>query len=392
MIPEELQKLLDENKWKDAIIFLENIKEPLNDELLEKLGWCFSRDERYNESISIYNKLIEKEPQKALWHYSRGYQFYMQEQWQQAADNFYVALEAYPNYFKVKYRLAYSLLKLSGDYMQWSKDTFWKAIQQLKECHTIYSKFTDKKKQENNSLYADICALHGKTISSSTQHIDEAVSWLQKSLELKSDDDVKYQLAKAYFTKKDYETALVTLPQKSTKYYITELKVDILANSGKLDEAISILLNHIKYRPKDYNYRRVSEIYLQLKQFDNAEKYALIAISKNRDNHKNYYVCGQVYNVKEQNKTAVDYLIKADEVKQKKFNSSFSEALQLKDYILEQSKGSLIDKMPVNVSKQKQKTTKVKLLNMIAIKALVLYKVMILIAVYSFILRNAKII
>ena len=102
MLQKELEELLVNNKWDEAILYIETIDRRLNDEELSTLAWCYSRSEKYDKAIELYDEMISREPQKAKWYYAKGYQFYMQQIWQTAIDNFTLALSIYENYFIVK--------------------------------------------------------------------------------------------------------------------------------------------------------------------------------------------------------------------------------------------------------------------------------------------------
>lgn len=77
----DIDSSLQNNEWDKAISLIQAEKDIFtNKELLQKLGWAYSRIENYNEAIACFDKLIEIEPQMAKWHYMKGYQFYMQKQ------------------------------------------------------------------------------------------------------------------------------------------------------------------------------------------------------------------------------------------------------------------------------------------------------------------------
>lgn len=347
MIPERLQKLLDECKWDEALTFFKEYDTSFTDELTEKLAWCYSRTEKYNEAIRIYDSLLQKEPDNARWHYSRGYQFYAQKNYATSVKNFEKALEIYPNYFIVKYRLAYAYLQIAGIERQWTKDIFWKAIKQLNDSHKIYENYSQEEKEKNNSTYADICSLHGKTIISSQNYLDMGIEYLKTSLKLKNNNDVKYQLAKAYYLKKEYELALKELPQEGKlPYYVSELKSQIFADSGKIEEAIKILLNLLRIRKKDYIYQRLANYYLVLSCFEKAEEFALLAVQADKRNYKNYLVCGHVFKAEQQFKTAFSYFEQAREKKQISYNVDCTEALQNIDDLMKKTAGAPTDLIP----------------------------------------------
>lgn len=99
MLPNELEVLLNENKWEEAIEYISHLDTPLDDELLSQLAWCNSRAGRYDLAIELYDEMIQRQPQKAKWYYSKGYQFYMQKKWQDAAALFEKALNLFEGFF-----------------------------------------------------------------------------------------------------------------------------------------------------------------------------------------------------------------------------------------------------------------------------------------------------
>ena len=267
-----IQTLLENNQWTDAIRVIENSPEPLTDEQLETLAWCYSRSGQYEKAIRRYDELLQKNPNIAKWHYGKGYQYYMQQCWTKAVDCFSDALSIYPDYFVVKYRIAYAYVQLSGNTKQWSKDTFWKAIHHLEDCHKIYSSFSSEDKKSQAATYAKVCTLHGKMIMASDHYIDKAIDLLRRARELNSDNDINYQLAKALYLKKLHTEALEILPETDKPYYIAELRSQILSDTGKHDESNRILLRLTRFRTKDYLFRRIAENYLAMEKLDEAEE------------------------------------------------------------------------------------------------------------------------
>ena len=298
MLVKEIEDFLNNNQWKEAIQFIKSIPRTLSDEETAVLAWCYSRNAEYENAIKMYDDMIQRQPQKAKWYYGKGYQFYMQKDWVNAIKNFTLALSLFENYLVVKYRIAYAYLQLSGNKMQWSKDTFWKAIRHLEDCHKIFSSYAPEEQKKRVSTYADICALHGKTIMTSDQYLDKSIELLKKANDLKADDDFKYQLAKAIYLKKQYNDALTALPKNDKLYYVSELHSQILSDSGKYQDSNAILLELIKYRKKDYLFRRIAENYLRMHMIDKAESYSHKAVSMNKRNYKNYLILGIVFKEK----------------------------------------------------------------------------------------------
>lgn len=318
----EIDSLLQSNEWNKAISLIQTKNDvSTNKELLQRLGWAYSRIENYNKAITCFEKLIEIEPQMAKWHYMKGYQFYMQNEWNESIIEFLKALELYPKYLIVKYRLAYAYLQITGTYLQYTKDTFWKALGQLKECHKIYKDYSIEMQEKEKHIYFDICFLHGKIIQEMNNKQEEAVELLNTALSLKQDEDCQYQLAKTYFIMKKYDKALEELPHNN-KYYVKELEANIYAELGKFKESNSILLKLIKYRKKDYIFCKLAENYLQNDIIDEAIGFAKQAINYGKSNYKNYLVLGYLYYKKQQYKSSIDVLSKASKLKMQKFQLS----------------------------------------------------------------------
>lgn len=334
MYPQKLQLLLSDNDWVGVENYIKTLQEPLSQEIKECLAWSYSRQEKYSEAILIYNELLSIQPNNAKWLYSKGYQYYAQKDYQKAVIYFEEALSVYPNYMKVKYRISYAYIQMAGNDRQWTKDVFWKAINHLKSAHDIYKNFTIEEQEKNRSIYADICALHGKTLVGSSKYIELAIKYLEHSLSLKEDADVRYQLAKAYYYKKNYTKALELLPSHGkVAYYVLELKSQIYADNGQIDKSNEVLFTLLKFRRKDYLYQRLAYNFLSLNKLDEALKYAQLALNNGKRNFKNLFLYGQICYEKTMYREAYDYLQKARIQKQKDYNLDLPEAIELIDKI-----------------------------------------------------------
>jgi len=335
----ELETMLKEKRWEDGIALLEPCQESLDIEPLEKLCWCYSRAERYADAIKVSEELIARQPSTAKFHYFKGYQFYAQKNWVAATEAFLKAIELYPDYLIVKYRLAYAYLEIAGKFKQFTRAEFWKAVDQLDGCHAIYEKYDKEHAEKHKRTYADICCLHGKAIMPSPQHLNRAIELLTKATTLKTDVNYQYQLSQAFFVKGDYAAAMDSLPSSSIDipFYVHELKAQILAEQGQTDDAISVLLRLVKTRRKDYLYQRIATYYLRQNNTTQAERYALLAVQTNNRNYKNYFVCGEVYRSKKQFKTTISFLQQAREKRQIQFGQDCPEAAKMIDLIMEET-------------------------------------------------------
>ena len=344
MIPQELQKLMNDNEWDASISFIKKQSEPLTDELLESLAWCLSCAKKYEEAKKAYSELVIRKPTQAKYHSAMGYQFYATNEYKAALEHFERALELHPTYFKTKYRAAYSFLQLAGEFMQFTKNEFWKAIKHFEDCHSIYGDYDEETAKRERSTYAKVCFAHGKALIPSTRHIEKSISMLIKATELKPDErDYKYNLAQAFFSKGSYKEALELLNQMAIagrpEYYEHELKAQILSTTNEFEKAIQVLLSLTKWRKKDYLFQRLAENYLALGNLEKADEFALQAINLGRVNYKNYFVRGKVLRAKKQYKTAISLFEQAREKRQSKYKQDCPEAIREIDAIMEETNG-----------------------------------------------------
>lgn len=327
MLPKELNALLNNNKWEDAIAFLSNPNTKLSDDELSALAWSYSRIGKYDKAIQLYSQLIQHQPNIAKWYYAKGYQFYMQKKWQEAIKNFNEALNLFDKYFVVKYRIAYAYIQISGNTMQWSKDSFWKAINHLEDCHRIYKTYSEEERERHSATYGNICALHGKTIMSCEKYLNKSILLLERAVKIKNDNDFKYQLAKAYYNNRQYSRALEVLSKLKNSYYVLELKSQIFSAMENYRKSNDVLFELIKFRKKDYLYRRISENFFGLKEFDTAEKFAKRAIDMDKNNYKNFMAYGLALKEEQMYKSAIVAFEKTRQLKQTKYHLDCVEAI-----------------------------------------------------------------
>lgn len=329
----EARKLKDSLQWNDAAkLYCEIAKYNDSPIILQETAWCLSRNEQYEKAIEYLSILCEKEPNMAKWYYMKGYQYYCLKQWNSAVEWFEKALSKKKDYFVVKYRLAYAYLQITGNHKQWTKAEFWRSLGHLRECHDIWNSYNNDKRNKEKNTYFDVNFLLGKTLLKLPEFIDESIGCLKRALEIKEDDDCSYNLAKAYFNKKEYISAKNCLP-KNNKYYVVEYKAFILAKLGKHEEAIELIKNLLLKRKKDYLYRILAEMYILSSDLYMAYKMAIKAISLNKKNHKSYCTLSKIYYRFGLLNTALENLEVAIRLKQENFNVEYLECIKLKSEI-----------------------------------------------------------
>ncbi|MDD4089633.1 MAG: tetratricopeptide repeat protein [Tissierellia bacterium] len=291
MNKEELIKKAKEyelnNEWQLALDIYDKLYNdyPKEEYFLEKKAWCYSRLLKYDDAIKHFIMLTEKEPNTAKWCYCVGYQYYMKENWRDANKWFEKALLIYHDYLIVLYRYAYSLRQLCGSKMVLKKDEFWTALKLLVGCDFIWRGYSAEQKKKYEKTYASICFLHAKLLIE-RNNIDNAIKYLEKALLIKPEsEEYKYQLSKNYLTLGNIEKAKEVFPRNLKKYYVNELEIDILIAEKKHLEAIEKYKDLLKYRKKDYIYRKLGMQYYEINNLNDAILCILHAEKINNNNH-----------------------------------------------------------------------------------------------------------
>lgn len=323
------------NDWQSALDMYEALLNHSPDEILftEKVAWCASRLSKYKHAINYYTLLTEKEPQSAKWCYCVGYQYYMQKDWNSANKWFEKALILYPEYLVVKYRYAYSLRQLCGSMKILKREEFWKALNLLSECDTIWNSYTTKQKKQNEITYAAICFQHAKLLID-RNHIEEAINYLEKAISIKqNDEEYRYQLSKSYLTIGNIEKAKEVFPINSEKYYVKELKVDILIAEKKHFEAIEEYNILLKYRKRDYLYRELGMQYYEVNNLQDAISCMLQAEKINSKNHLTQFAKAKVLFKAGFLVSALNAAEIAASIKKEKYLSEYTEAIEFSKLI-----------------------------------------------------------
>lgn len=328
------QELENNNLWDEAAQQYCKVLENNNSiNIREKVAWCFSRARKYALAIEHLEVLIQKESQTAQWPYMMGYQFYCQNNWTKAVEWFEKALSITPDYFIVKYRLAYAYSQLAGKYKNLTKSEYWKALACLEDCHKLWMNFSDDKRQKEEHTYFDVNFLHGKIMMDLPDRRTEALPLFHKALEIiPNDENSKYNLAKTYYLLGEYKQAKQSIPT-SSKYHIIVLNAYIDAKLENYYSAINQTKCLLQKQEKDYLYRFLAEVYLLIGNLDNAYSMSEKAITLGRNNHKNYYVAARVYYKFGLLLKAVSTLDEAIQLKEKKYNSEYIECKNLRDEI-----------------------------------------------------------
>ncbi|MBU5256807.1 tetratricopeptide repeat protein [Tissierella praeacuta] len=322
----------EKNKmWEDALkeyqlLYEENHK---NIHALDKIGWCQSRMGKYKESIKTFKEIIVLEPNKAKWYYTVGYQYYCLKNWNTAMFYFEEAIKRYPDYLIVYYRMGYATSQnLNIEYKE-ALSQLRKSLSYLNKYESIYIKLDEDGQNRNKSHYVKVLFLKGKILIMFNE-IQSAIKILSKAHKLdKSNRDVVYNLSKAYYLSNELDKSSELFKILPNKYYSEELKAKVFIKQKRYSEALSILSKVLNIRQRDYIYRDIAEIYLELDDLDNAYQNAKKAVNLDKGNHKNSFVLGFVYYRYGLLFLCKKMLLDSIEIKDKKYNSKYEEAQKL---------------------------------------------------------------
>lgn len=306
---------------------LENDKKSLS--ILTSLSWCLSRAEEYDKAIITLQTLCDLEPRLAKWPYMVGYQYYCKFDWVNAVIWFDRSLILYPDYFIVKYRIAYALIQMAGIYQKLTKAEYWKALGHLKDCHRIWMEYSDEKKRREKHTYFDINFLHGKCLMDLPNYRNEAIARFMTAIELEPDNVyAKYNLSKTFYLQNDYISAKSQLPN-SKEYYVLELAAHIEGKLGNYDDAIIITKNLLEKKKKDYLYAFLAEINRLKGNLPEAYTDIQFAIRLKPDNHKSYFILGKIFLDAGLFRSAETALTNAIKIKNDVFDSQYIECQEL---------------------------------------------------------------
>lgn len=329
------KELEEKKQWDDAIIiYKEILQEEKTVENIERLGWCYSREQNYKNALKCFNYLEQNEPKMAKWKYMIGYQYYCMKEWTNAINYFEKALKIKHDYLIVKYRVSYAYYQLAGNYKELTKAEYWKALGHLDECDEIWKNYNEIEKRKMKSTYYEICFLHGKMLQRIPNQRKKAIKYFKNALQIKKDETCKYNLSKTYYLEKEYELAKENLPN-SRQYYVLELEAYIETRLENYDKAIELMQQLMKRnKKKDYFNNNLAFIYLIKGDNEKALKYANNALRINSKNHKVHYTLAIIYYKYGLLDSALNELELAIDFMKKIYHADYREAILLKERII----------------------------------------------------------
>jgi tetratricopeptide (TPR) repeat protein len=342
----KIEALEKEDKWADALREYNTLKitYPNNVQIKSKIGWCNSRLGNYKDAVNDFKELTIMEPNSAKWNYMMGYQYYCLKEWNNAIDWFWKALDLYPGYFIVRYRLGYALTQICGKMLKLKNKNFLEAFKQFEECEKIWGKMNEKERKLERSNYGSVLFQKSK-IYIERKDWKNAEKYLRLALQVKEEKDYKYELAKVLYFIEEYEEAIVLISSIRNDHYVEYLKGLIYLKTKEYSNALTILQKLAQRRPRDYVFEKITNIHLLTSNVEDAYKSACQAIKLGKNNHKNYFLMGQVYYKAKLLITAKENLSKAISIKKERYAVDYAEASELLSKIVKEinEKGILVD-------------------------------------------------
>lgn len=336
-LQDKAKEFMAKNEWENAIPFWEQAQasEPDNHFVTGQLAFCHSRLRHHSEAIALYKKLCEVEPNQPRWPYSLGYQYYDQQQWDQAIIHFDQALTIQPDYIVVLYRKGYALAQLH-------ESKRGQALTVLEQCRSAYHALTDEDiKKRERKHYADACYQQGKIFAALKRH-DKAQERLQEASEIINDADIHYALGDSYLSSgqiADAVTSLETAQRLSEKpaHYIIDRLIRAYAAASQRDKAIKIFEQAPPFiRDRAYILRDMADVFIELEDWIRAEQTLKLAVRKDRRNHYGHYHLGIVYLHQQKWAEAAKEFKEAVLLRQKHYKIPFPEAEQALNKLLEE--------------------------------------------------------
>ena len=317
------ERAINENRWPEAVKWLLKATElaPADTAVLEKLGFCLSRNQEYRRAVEVFTDLSTREPRVARWPYMVGYQYYMQAQWAEALRWFDQALSIQPTYLIVLYRKGYAHLRM---------EQLTEAERAFKSCLTIWENLPPQGQQEKRSRYSDACFQLGKLYLKQGLAF-KARRCLTSAVEHDPNHaDKRYELGKCLLQTGQAKEAIQELRHADTLSPGIDYIIDRLAQAyiaiGDLTEAEQLYVSIPPYRRREYVLRNLGILYFKQERYEEAVRSLLEAIKKESRNHHSHYYLGLAYE-------ALGYLGKARQayreaiqIRQKRYNKSYPEA------------------------------------------------------------------
>ncbi len=340
-------KVLEDYPDSDKILIID---------ILNRKSYSLNKLEKYEEAISVCDEGLEIDEGIAHLYLNKAEALYNLNNYRDAMDNCFSVNNIYP-YFIDNYLIQIKIYFNVGEYEnamqvierveEYKLDTLevklYKAkilsiTEKIEEAKELYLNLLQEY-PDNERLYYDLTYFN-----MDLENYDNALYYINKSIQLKDNIDKQYLLASVYKKKNLYDNALETYfniieqdaeasyaynnigliysergeYEKAIKNLKTALEIDsthptVNNNLGevyekleKYEEALEYYNKQLAIEEDDYYYINRAWCYIRLRNFEEAKKDFSTVINANNENMYAWYGLGRVYKILKEYETAIE--------------------------------------------------------------------------------------
>jgi tetratricopeptide (TPR) repeat protein/cold shock CspA family protein len=230
----QAEQAANKANWERAVEILEPAPDLVR--VLDKRAFYLSRAKRYDDARAVLAVLRQKEPSNFLWHHMTGYQYYVEERYDEAVPWLVAAYKLNPSHIRNLYSLAQAR-RHQGDVLR--------AQRGAAEVLRLWHELPQEGRQREAKTFAKASYLLGKMQAECDPQ--GAIQLLKQAADHDpadhdpADHDKHYLLGKTYRRLGQREPASEALARarglKPGRPYIELESADVLAAEGKIDEA-----------------------------------------------------------------------------------------------------------------------------------------------------------
>lgn len=316
-------KAFQECRWQEAVQLLDELftENPSNIDIAGKLGFALSQARELDRAIEIFKHVSTIQPNRAIWPYMIGYQFYIKGEWAQSIEWFDKALNLNSDYIKVLYRKGYAQLRLGQ-----RED----ALQTLRHSIEVWEQLPPAEQQANRKYYAKAHFQLGKA------YLDVGLSLkarrpLEVAVSFDGDDlDKRYELGKCLLQNGDADGAIEQLSKanslKAGVDYVLDRLAQALIAKGTLTKAEETYKMIPEHQRRAFVLKNMGALYLDLGQPNKALPILKQAVKKEQNSHNAHYLLGRALEAMGHKEAARQAYSKALNLKQRHYGRDFPDA------------------------------------------------------------------
>jgi tetratricopeptide (TPR) repeat protein len=341
---ENAKELLNTQNWQGVISLLEpfysNGNIPIDG--LKMLGHSFSRRKRYDKAIVIYQCLQRQQPNNAMWPYCLGYQYQSKGDVKVAIELYLKCLELYPKWLKVYAELA-KLHKESGQ--------LEKALKACRDGIETYKTTKSERKKEYTIIYAKLCTLAAKLITSvdngTKTEVNEAEYCFRESVSADPQNgDCWYRLGDFLLASGKYDDSIPYFERAESlapkKEYIPHKIAQAYLKKGDFEKALTIYERIPHFRRASYILRGMAQCLLKKGELRKGAVYLFMAAQREPDKWYHFRDLGLVLADLYDSVQAIEFLEKANQLYKQEQGKEFIKILSTIDELKTRPRGQRV--------------------------------------------------